>query len=90
MIEAGLVDLQQVFLPYAQDAKGRTFYELMRELTSRFQDFDVVALADAFRFATLFFRITPKAFLFSRRWQDVLGIVEGRPIFQVGASAAII
>jgi hypothetical protein len=31
MIEAGLVDLQQVFLPYAQDAKGRTFYELMRE-----------------------------------------------------------
>jgi hypothetical protein len=31
MIEAGLVDLQQVFLPYAQDTKGRTFYELMRE-----------------------------------------------------------
>jgi hypothetical protein len=31
MIEAGLVDLQQVFLPYAQDAKGQTFYELMWE-----------------------------------------------------------
>jgi hypothetical protein len=31
MIEAGLVDLEQVFLPYAQDATGRTFYELMRE-----------------------------------------------------------
>jgi hypothetical protein len=31
MIEAGLVDLQQVFLPYAQDATGRTFYKLMRE-----------------------------------------------------------
>jgi hypothetical protein len=34
-IEAGLVDLEQVFLPYAQDATGRTFYELMRE--RRFQ-----------------------------------------------------
>ena len=31
MIEAGLVDLEQVFLPYAQDATGRTLYELMRE-----------------------------------------------------------
>jgi hypothetical protein len=31
MIEAGLVDFEQVFLPYAQDATGRTLYELMRE-----------------------------------------------------------
>ena len=31
MIEAGLVDLEQVFLPYAQDPAGRTVYELMRE-----------------------------------------------------------
>jgi hypothetical protein len=31
MIEAGLVDLQQVFLPYAQDETGQTFCELMRE-----------------------------------------------------------
>jgi hypothetical protein len=31
MIEAGLVDLQQVFLPYAQDETGQTFFELMRE-----------------------------------------------------------
>jgi hypothetical protein len=35
MIEAGLVDLHQVFPPYAQDSSGRTFYELMRE--RRFQ-----------------------------------------------------
>ena len=34
-IEAGLVDLEQVFLPYAQDATGQTLYELMRE--RRFQ-----------------------------------------------------
>jgi hypothetical protein len=29
MIEAGLVDLEQVFLPYARI--GHTFYELMRD-----------------------------------------------------------
>ena len=28
MIEAGLVDLEQVFFPCAQDATGRTFQEL--------------------------------------------------------------
>ena len=31
MIEAGLVDLERVFLPYTQDAAGRTVYELMPE-----------------------------------------------------------
>jgi hypothetical protein len=31
MIEAGLVDLEQVFPPYAQDQSGETFYELVRK-----------------------------------------------------------
>jgi hypothetical protein len=31
VIEAGLVDLEQVFLPYAQDQSGETFYELVRK-----------------------------------------------------------
>lgn len=31
MIQAKLTNVEQVFLPYAQDASGRTFYELMRE-----------------------------------------------------------
>ena len=30
MVRAGLVDLEQVFLPYAQDAHGNTLYERMR------------------------------------------------------------
>jgi hypothetical protein len=30
VIRAGLVDLEQVFLPYAQDAHGNTLYERMR------------------------------------------------------------
>jgi hypothetical protein len=34
MVRAGLVRLEQVFLPYAQDSGGRTVYDLMRE--SRF------------------------------------------------------
>jgi hypothetical protein len=31
MIEAGLVDREQVFLPYVQDQSGQTLYELMRK-----------------------------------------------------------
>jgi len=31
MIQAGLVTLVEVFLPYAQDQQGRTFYELAKE-----------------------------------------------------------
>jgi hypothetical protein len=31
MIEAGLVELTQVFLPYVQAPNGQTLYELMRE-----------------------------------------------------------
>jgi hypothetical protein len=31
MIEAGLVNVEQVFLPYAQDEAGRTTYERLRE-----------------------------------------------------------
>jgi hypothetical protein len=30
MIEAGLVDLEQVFLPYAQNQAGQTVYDVMR------------------------------------------------------------
>src|SRR6266446_8814999 len=30
MIEAGLVDLEQVFLPYAQNQSGQTVYDVMR------------------------------------------------------------
>jgi hypothetical protein len=30
MIEAGLVDLEQVFLPYAQNQAGQTVYEIMK------------------------------------------------------------
>src|ERR1700722_3601192 len=30
MIEAGLVDLEQIFLPYAQDSAGQTVYEVVR------------------------------------------------------------
>jgi len=30
MIEAGLVDLEQVFLPYAQNETGQTVYEVMK------------------------------------------------------------
>ena len=31
MIQAGLVKLEQVFLPYAQDASGVTAYEHLKE-----------------------------------------------------------
>jgi hypothetical protein len=37
MIEAGLVDLEEVFLPYAQNQAGRTVYEVMK--TERFSNF---------------------------------------------------
>jgi hypothetical protein len=30
LIEAGLVDLEQVFLPYAQNAAGQTVYDVMK------------------------------------------------------------
>jgi hypothetical protein len=30
MIDAGLVDLEQIFLPYAQDSAGQTVYEVVR------------------------------------------------------------
>src|SRR5260370_15680620 len=31
MIECGLVDVAQIFLPYAQDASGKTVYEHLKE-----------------------------------------------------------
>ena len=31
MVQAGLTDLEQVFLPYVQNSSGQTLYELMRE-----------------------------------------------------------
>jgi len=37
MIEAGLADLEQVFLPYTQDLQGATLYERMKE--KRFSGF---------------------------------------------------
>jgi hypothetical protein len=30
MIQAGLVDLEQVFLPYAQNETGQTVYDVMK------------------------------------------------------------
>jgi hypothetical protein len=30
MIEAGLVDLEQIFLPFAQNPAGQTVYEVMK------------------------------------------------------------
>ena len=41
MIRVGLVTIDQIFLPFAQDAQGRTVYERMRE-----QRFSSLALAD--------------------------------------------
>jgi hypothetical protein len=31
LVEAGLANLDEVFLPYAQDQSGETFYELVRK-----------------------------------------------------------
>ena len=42
MIRVGLVSLDQVFLPFAQDQQGRTVYERMRE-----QRFSTLALDSA-------------------------------------------
>ncbi len=37
MIECGLVDVAQIFLPYAQDASGKTVYEHLKE--QRFSEY---------------------------------------------------